>query len=428
MENPIQSPRGTRDILPEQQPAWSFVTAAAHRIARQFGFLPITIPTYEEISLFQRSIGEGTDVIDKELFLVRGVQSEADAAPYALRPEGTAGIVRAYVQHGLHTRPQPVKLYTLLSVFRYDRPQKGRYREHTQFDLEYFGDSGPFADAWIIYATYSFYRSLGLSNLKLKLNSLGTSEERSAYLQRLTEYFEPLQDRLSEDSRRRLHTNPLRILDSKDKEDQAISANAPHLWDSLGNESRSHLETVQQYLDRWEIPHFIDHFLVRGLDYYCHTAFEWVVEGNEGQQGSLGGGGRYDGLLTQLGGPSVGAVGAGLGLDRVIEEMESQGIAIEPLGHADCYVATSEESTHAYAQEVIQQLMKAGCKVEANFSRSNLGTHLKQADRLGISRVILIGQEEAIGNHLTVKNLTDGSQSSFSFPEQFPELLRSLIN
>jgi histidyl-tRNA synthetase len=427
METPLQAPRGTRDILPENQPAWSLAVSTAERIARQFGFSPITVPSYEDVRLFQRSLGEGTDVIDKELFLVRGVQGEADAAPYALRPEGTAGIVRSYIQHGLHTRPQPVKVFSILSLFRYDRPQKGRYREHVQFDLEYFGDTGPFADAWVIYTTYTFYRSLGLQNLKLKLNSLGTADERAAYRQKLTDYLQPLADQLSQDSKRRLTTNPLRVLDSKDRGDAAVTAHAPHLWESLGPESRQHIDSVCRFLDNWHIPYFIDHFLVRGLDYYCHTAFEWVVEGKEGQQSSLGGGGRYDGLLTQLGGASVGAVGAGLGLDRVIEEMEAQNVPIDPFPPAHCYVATAGSDTHAFAQEIISTLLSSGCTVEANFSRTNLGNHLKQAHRLGIAKVILVGSDEAARRILAVKDLSTGEQTNYSYPDQVEELVSQMM-
>ena len=210
----FQSPRGTRDILPADQAVWRHVCTTADQYARLMGYQPITIPTYEELALFQRSIGSGTDVMDKELFLTRGIRVEEGTESYALRPEGTAGIVRSFIQNGMQTWPQPVKLFSLVNVFRYDRPQKGRYREHVQFDIEYFGDFGPFADAWVIYTTWQFFQSLGLEGLKLHLNTLGTSEERQRFVEALKEYFLPLVDRLSSDSAHRLEGNPLRILDS----------------------------------------------------------------------------------------------------------------------------------------------------------------------------------------------------------------------
>ncbi|MCC2631465.1 MAG: histidine--tRNA ligase [Patescibacteria group bacterium] len=297
----FQSPRGTRDILPAEQAVWRHVRTVAEEIAFQMGYKPITTPTYEEIGLFQRAIGEGTDIQDKELFLVRGIQGEAGQEPYALRPEATAGIVRSYIEHGMHTWPGPVKLFTFSNNFRYDRPQKGRYREHVQFDIEYFGETGPFADAWIIFTTWRFLTKLGLTGLELRLNSLGSADERVAFVSALQDYYGPLQDQLSEDSKRRLSTNPLRILDSKDPKDHALRENAPRLSDMFGEESSSHFAEVQTLLEEWGIPKdsvILDPFLVRGLDYYSHTAFEWTVASEKGQQASLGGGGRYDSALT----------------------------------------------------------------------------------------------------------------------------------
>jgi len=326
MSETLQSPRGTRDILPDEQPLWQLVRRTAQEVAEQFAFQPITTPTYEDLRVFERAIGGGTDVMDKELFLTRGTRSEeGEGTEYALRPEGTAGIVRAFIQHGMHTWPQPVRLFTFVNNFRYDRPQKGRYREHVQFDLEAFGETSPFADAWIIAATWQFLSRLEIKGLILLLNTLGTSEERANYSKALQEYLEPLKEQLSSDSLKRLTLNTLRILDSKDAGDQKVLLEAPRLLDFLSLESKAHFEAVQNYLKYWNIPFKLDSALVRGLDYYSHTAFEWIVEGSAGQQASLGGGGRYDGLVTQLGGPStVGAVGAGIGLDRVVEELAIQ--------------------------------------------------------------------------------------------------------
>ncbi|MBU6389555.1 histidine--tRNA ligase [Patescibacteria group bacterium] len=415
--NPIQSPRGTRDILPDRQPAWQYVTETARQTAGQLSFRPITIPSYEEAALFHRSIGDGTDIIDKELFLTRGIRSTEEET-YALRPEATAGVVRAFIQHGMHTWPQPVRLYTILNVFRYDRPQKGRYREHTQFDVEYFGDTGPFADAWVIFTTWSFLNRLGLSGLELQLNTLGTSVERSRYAAQLQEYFRPLRDRISEDSVARLEKNPLRILDSKDPRDKEFMDAAPRLSEALGPESQAHFDAVRQYLEKWRIPYRLNEQLVRGLDYYSHTAFEWTVSGQEGQQSSLGGGGRYDGLLPQLGGSTVGAVGAGLGLDRIIETCEQQGVFDRLTQHRpDAYLVAADTAGKTAVIELIPELIAAGLSVDAGLDKDSVGAQMKAAAKSQSRWAVIIGATEAERGEVAVKDLESSEQRTVSQAE-----------
>lgn len=412
----LQSPRGTRDILPEQQAYWSHVKHVGARIATEMGFDPITTPTYEYRELFERSIGKGTDVMDKELFLLRSRGTEAGQEEYALRPEGTAGIVRAFIEHGMHLRPQPVKLWSFLNNFRYDRPQKGRYREHVQFDLELFGDTGPFADAWIILATYRFLSELGLQGLKLQLNTLGTMEERQKYQDALREQLMNRKHELSEDSQNRLDVNPLRILDSKDQQDQRVLDGLPALLDFCSDETKAHYQAVRDYLQTWGIPYVENARLVRGLDYYCHTAFEWTTEGAGGQQSSLGGGGRYDGLLTQLGGQGNGAVGAGIGLDRVIEEMERQEVVLPQNQTAETVaVAVAEPDAKQKAASLVQRFLSEGKRVVANFDRDSLGSQLKTASKQGATRAYILGSEELANNTVTIKNLEDGSQTTEAF-------------
>jgi len=405
----IQAPRGTRDILPDQQPGWRHVAETVRAVSQQLSFRPITVPTYEELALFTRSIGGGTDIMDKELFLARGIRSEEESQ-YALRPEGTAGIVRAFVQHGMHTWPQPVRLFSIVNNFRYDRPQKGRYREHVQVSLEYFGDFGPFADAWVIFTTWTILSRLGLKSLMLQLNTLGTKEERLAYEDALRQHLEPLRDQLSEDSRSRLESNPLRILDSKDASDRRLVADAPKLSGSLGEASQAHFESVRRYLDSWQIPYELNPSLVRGLDYYCHTAFEWTVADAGGQQASLGGGGRYDGLLPQLDGPNIGAVGAGLGLDRVIEECERQGTLPTEQAKPDLYLVAADEAGREVAVRLIAELTKAGLSVDANLSKEGFGPQIKAAGRSGARFAAIIGADEAGAGEVTLKNLENGEQ------------------
>lgn len=405
----LQSPRGTRDILPEQQPVWQFCLDTARKVAEQMGYLPISTPTYEEIALFERSIGEGTDVIDKELFLVRGRKSEEES--YALRPEGTAGLVRSYLEHGMRTWPQPVKLYTILNCFRYERPQKGRYREHFQFDFEYFGEKGAFADAWVIYTGWRFYQALGLKNIGLSLNTLGAATERAAYSQKLVAYFTPLKQQLSQDSQDRLAKNPLRILDSKDPIDQEKKQGAPILLESIGEESKRHFQEVQNYLKTWKIPFEINPHLIRGLDYYSHTTFEWVARGREGSQDSLGGGGRYDGLLTILGGQDGGAVGTGIGLDRTVEEIISQGLAENfHLLAPQIVVLSGDHGIHSQAQEVIEELYQQGFWLDTYLGKESLASQMKSAGRSGARFALIIGADEATANQIAVKDLRSGKQ------------------
>ena len=418
----FQSPRGTRDILPEAQPAWQFVLDTCREVAAQLQYQTITVPTYEEVGLFQRSIGGGTDIIDKELFLVAGHKDED--GHYALRPEGTAGIVRAFVQHGMHTWPQPVKLATVVNNFRYERPQKGRYREHVQFDVEYFGDLTPFADAYVILTFWQIIRKLGIPGVSLSLNSLGTSEERASYIEALRGHLESRRDQLSEDSQRRLESNPLRILDSKVGSDQALLNDAPQLADFLGEESRAHIEAVKTYLEAWNIPYAMNPRLVRGLDYYCHTCFEWVYAGPDGVAPSLGGGGRYDKLISQLDGPETGAVGAGLGLDRIVEIITDLGLAL-PAPKPSAYLVLAEPELREQGTVLLQTLVEAGIPITADFSKISFGSQMKAAGRSAKLAVILGGQEAA-DHTLTVKNLEDGSQETVPAGE-IVEVLRKQL-
>lgn len=408
----FQAPRGTQDILPNMQPVWQHITGTAALVAEQFGYQKIETPTYESINLFQRAVGEATDIMEKELFLVKGIRSEEHE--YALRPEGTAGIVRAYIEHGMHTMPQPVKLWSLVNNFRYDRPQKGRYREHHQFDIEIFGEKGPFADAWVIYATWQFFQKLGLQGIQLQLNSLGTAEERAAYRQALVEFLTPQREQLSEDSQRRLELNPLRIIDSKDENDQRIVANAPRLHDHFGESSQNHFSEVQQYLHAWGVPFVLNASIVRGLDYYCHTCFEWTSTEAGGQQSSLGGGGRYDGLLTELGGPDVGGVGAGIGLERVALELERQGISLPEAGQPDIALIAADAVGKAKILELIPDLLAAGKKIEVNLSKPSVGAQMKAADRAKVRFAAVIGEREVNEGSASVKNL--GTGEDFSKP------------
>ena len=406
----LNSPRGTRDILPSDQPLWQHIISTCQLVAERFSFQPISLPTFEEVALYQRAIGSGTDIMDKELFLVGN--RHADEYKYALRPEGTAGMVRAYIQQGMQSWPQPVKLYSILNLFRYERPQRGRYREHTQFDIEYFGDTSPFADAWIILVHWKVLQELGISNVTLSINSLGTADERIAYRKALVQFLEPNKERLSQDSQRRLTENPLRILDSKEPQDKELLLGAPKLIDSLGEASNAHFLQLLSYLNAWQIPYKLDPHLVRGLDYYCLSCFEWVYTQTDGTHLSVGGGGRYDGLVPLLGGPTTGAVGAGLGLDRLMDLVPS----IEPK-QPDLYVILAEPTALPAAQQLICLLATLPYRIDADFSKSSLGAQLKAADKRGARYALILGLEESTTSSLMIRNLRSGEQLLVSFTE-----------
>lgn len=395
------SPRGSRDILPDQNRLWQHVKQVCADVAHELSFHEITVPTFEDIGLFQRSLGEGTDIIDKELFLVRGRHS--DEEHYALRPEGTAGIVRAFIQNGLKTYPQPVRLYSVLNLFRYERPQRGRYREHVQFDIEQFGTKEASADAWVILTQWRVLQRLGINDAALSLNSLGTNEERMQYQQALIHYFTPFFEQLSNDSKRRLSTNPLRILDSKDPLDQPHLPGAPHLSTFLMQESREHLAQVQAHLDTWQVPYALDPLLVRGLDYYSRTCFEWSVPAAEGRPLALGGGGRYDGLVPLLGGPDLGAVGGGLGLDRLVDLLEERGWT-PPAPRAKLAVINVDLLPEQAAYCIIP-LLEQHLALWSDFSRTSTASQLKAASKEQCTFALLVSS-----NGLELKELISGSQ------------------
>lgn len=413
----IQAPRGTRDILPQDQVLWEHLVDFCKLRANQFGYLPITIPTFEETGLFERSIGESTDILEKELFIVSN-RNSAESDRYALRPEATAGIVRAFVEHGLHTLPQPVKLYNILNNFRYERPQKGRYRELWQFDLEIIGEKSPLADCWCILTGYQLFQSLGLTEVELQLNSLGLLEERTEFLSALRDYLEPRKDQLSEDSKRRLDSNPLRILDSKDPQDQALLKDAPKLLDFFGPVSQSHFEQVKKTLDLWKIPYHLNPHLVRGLDYYCHTTFEWYLPGEGGSQSALGGGGRYDGLLPQLNGPDLGAVGQALGLDRIFNALDAKGYKLAHTNNPELFLIPADEAGLQHILQILPELTwLTNPRVDWSFEKVGVGNLLKKALKLEAEAVLIIGSAEIEKGKYQLKWLQTGEQEEVTLDE-----------
>ena len=404
MAKTISVPRGTRDLLPEDTPAWDRVEAVARDLSRRYAFDRIEIPLFERVELFARGLGESSDAVEKEMFRVSGAKgSDEEAAPWALRPEPTAGIVRAFIEHGMHVRPGPLRLALIGPMFRYDRPQAGRYRQFSQWDVEVIGDAGPVVDAELIELGHRFYAEVGLTDVVARINSIGDAECRPVYREALIGFFSAHEDRLSQDSRRRLRVNPLRVLDDKELPAD-LAADAPRGIDHLCDACREHFAAVRALLDELGVRHELDHRLVRGLDYYTRTAFEFYVAGREGQQQALGGGGRYDGLVELLGGRPTPGIGFGLGLDRTILAMEEQGVALPPRGPLVAIVGGGDD--HARRLQIAGTLRGAGLAVRPDGSRRKLGKQLESAAKAGARWVVIIGE----GGALALKDLSTGEQ------------------
>jgi histidyl-tRNA synthetase len=404
---PFRAPRGTRDLLPTERSAFRRLEAVAADLARRYGYREIETPMFEEAAVFERGVGAVTDVIEKELFRIAHRSDEGES--WALRPEPTAGIVRAYIQHGMQTWPQPVKLTMTGPMFRYDRPQAGRYRQFWQFDIEAIGDPGPAIDAEIIELGRSFYRLAGLDEVEILLNSIGDAACRPAYIAALTAYYAPHADRLPAIERERLHKNPLRLLDSKDPTMAELNAGAPRITDQLCDACQAHFTAVRDHLAVLGIVYRLEPALVRGLDYYTRTAFEFYIPGRQGQQQALGGGGRYDGLAELLGGRPTPGIGFGLGLDRIVLALQAKGALESSEAASVAVVVGADPADTATRLRVATDLRAAGIAARADLSRRKLGKQLESAAKERVHFVVIIGDELADGN-VQLKDLDAGSQ------------------
>jgi histidyl-tRNA synthetase len=410
----IAAPRGTRDLLPEQTPAWDRVEAVARDLSRRYALERIEIPLFERVELFARGLGESSDAVEKEMFQVAGPrESEEATAEWALRPEPTAGIVRAFIEHGMHVRPGPLRLTMIGPMFRYDRPQAGRYRQFSQWDVEVIGDPGPTVDAELIELASRFYAEVGLTDAVAHVNSIGDATCRPGYRQALIDYFNEHADRLTDDSRRRLEVNPLRVLDDKLLAED-LADGAPKSVDHLCDACRAHFRGVLDLLDALEVRYLVDHRLVRGLDYYTRTAFEFVIAGREGQQQAIGGGGRYDGLAELLGGRSTPGIGFGIGLDRTVLAMEEQGVVPPSRGPLIVVVGTGDD--HADRLRVAGRLREAGLAVRPEGSERKLGKQLEAAAKAGARWAVIVGEELA-RDEVALRDLEGGEQRTVRLEE-----------
>jgi histidyl-tRNA synthetase len=395
-----QAPRGTQDILPEDVPYWIHVERAARQFAGLFGYRELRTPTFEETGLFRRGAGEATDVVEKEMytFLDKGGKD------ITLRAEGTAPIVRAYIERGMHARPQPVRLYSLINVFRYDRPQAGRLREHHQFDCEALGDDDPALDSEVIALLWRFYEAIGLSQLSLQINSIGCPLCRPSYVARLQAHYAPHIEGLCGDCRRRIDRNPLRLLDCKVPSCQPVAETAPGFADGLCSACSEHFAHVQRNLAAEGIQGALNKRLVRGFDYYTRTVFEvWPPEA--GAQSSIGGGGRYDGLAEQLGGRHTPGVGFGTGLERLILNLRRQGVEIADQTRPTVYVGHLSAHGRAAAADFARELRRVGCPAIVGVGDRSLRARLRNAEALGARWAALFGDDEVRDGTVSLKDM-----------------------
>ena len=417
MPQQIAAPRGTRDLLPEQAPAWEVVEGVARHLSHGYAFERIDVPLFERIELWARGAGETSDVVEKQMFRVAGPQgSEEESAPWALRPEPTASVVRAYVEHGMHVRPGPLRLALIGPMFRYDRPQAGRYRQFTQWDVEVIGDPGPMVDAELVELAHRFFREVGLDDVVAHVNSIGDDACRPGYRAALIAYFSQHEARLTDDSRRRLSVNPLRVLDDKELAPD-LAEGAPRSADYLCEDCREHFRAVLNLLDAMGLRYVVDHRLVRGLDYYTRTTFEFFVAGSEGQQQALGAGGRYDGLVKLLGGRATPGIGFGIGLDRTVLALAEHGAAeAVRMLTAPIVAVVGTGDDHADRLRVASVLRDGGLAVRTDGSTRKLGKQIESAAKAGAAHAVIVGEELASGSVL-VKALESGEQSTVALDE-----------
>ncbi len=390
----------------------------ARAICQLHGYQRVDTPVFEDTGLFTRSIGEETDIVSKEMYTFPDRSGEM----MTLRPEGTAPVCRAYIEHGLHNLSQPVRLYYIAPIFRYERPQAGRYRQHQQFGVEALGDGDPAVDTEVINIAWQFYHSLGLKHLQLKLNSIGCGACRPDYVQSLKQYYTEHIEQLCPECRRRLQKNPLRLLDCKQESCLAIKEAAPHNIDHLCPKCRAHWELVLKYLGLLELPFQMDHSLVRGLDYYTRTVFEVQPWGEEGAQSALGGGGRYDDLIEQLGGRPTPAVGFAAGIERIIINLKKQNVPIPSPPGPDLFIAYLGEQAKDKAIEYSSQLRQEGIGAILATSGRSLKAQMRQANALGLSYALIIGDEELREGKVMVRDMGSGTQEAMGFEQALARL------
>ncbi|HLR16044.1 MAG TPA: histidine--tRNA ligase [Bacillota bacterium] len=420
----INAPRGTVDLLPEQTRKWQYVEQVIQELCERYQYKEIRTPMFEHTEVFQRGVGDTTDIVQKEMYTFedRGNRS------ITLRPEGTAGVVRAFVQNKMYGEAiQPVKLYYFDELFRYERPQQGRMRQLHQFGVEALGSDDPAIDAEVIGLAMDCYEALGLRSLKLVLNSLGDKESRQAHKEALIAHFTPVKDELCGDCQTRLEQNPLRVLDCKKDMNHEAMKTSPSILDYLNESSEQYFTRVKEYLDEMGIEYVVDERLVRGLDYYNHTAFEIMSEADGfGAITTLLGGGRYNGLTEELGGPDVPGVGFGMGIERLLMALEAENIELPIEEELDCFVVALGEEAEKKAVGILHDMRKQGIKVDKDYQQRKMRAQFKAADRVHASYVLMLGDRELDENKIVVRTMETGEQTEVSL-DTISSYMKSII-
>ena len=410
----LQKPKGTQDILPVDSAKWQYVENVARETFKKYNYGEIRTPMFEHYEVISRSVGDTTDIVTKEMY---DFHDKGDRH-ITLRPEGTAPVVRSYVENKLFAPEvqKPVKVYYIGSMFRYERPQAGRLREFHQLGVECFGSKNPATDVETIAMAYQLFNTLGIRDVTLHLNSLGNTESRLAYRQALIDYLTPMRESLSKDSQRRLDENPLRVLDSKEKEDKVAVENAPSILDYLDEESQAHFDEVRTMLDSLNIPYVIDTNMVRGLDYYNHTIFEFITTIDKSEL-TICAGGRYDSLVEYFGGPETAGFGFGLGLERLLLVLDKQGIELPVEESLDVYIAVLGAGANGKALELVQAIRYQGFKAERDYLGRKIKAQFKSADTFKAKTVITLGESEVESGQVNVKNNATREEVTVSFEE-----------
>ena len=400
------APRGTRDILPDESPRWQWLESCFREVCRRYGYREIRTPTFEDTELFARSAGEGSELVSKQMYTFADQAGRSNT----LRPEGTPPVMRAFVEHQLASRGGTQKLFYIAAIFRYDRPQAGRYREHTQVGAEAIGPPGPDADAELLALYTDFLAALGIKGAVLQLNSIGDAQCRPRYVEALRKYYEPHLAGVCDFCRERYQSNPLRLLDCKRQHERGLVSDAPNVLEYLCDPCREHFDGLRRLLDELEVPYQVNPRIVRGLDYYTRTAFE-VLHDKLGAQDAIAGGGRYDGLAEELGGPPTPAIGFGSGVERLLLAQEAEGVP-PPKEEPPVYIAAASDSARTPALALALELRRAGLAVELDHQRRSLKAQMREAGKLGSRWVILLGDEELASGQVTVRDMQEATQTA----------------
>lgn len=415
------APRGTKDILPADSYKWQYLEKEFREVCKNFDFSEIRTPTFEHTELFQRGVGDTTDIVQKEMYTFddRGKRS------ITLKPEGTAPSVRAFIENSLYADSQPTKLYYIIPAFRYERPQAGRLREFHQFGVELFGSGDYSADAEIISLAMTFLKSVGINDLKVNINSLGCNDCKKKYNEILKEYFKQRYDGLCDTCKERLDRNPLRILDCKNESCKEIAKDAPSMLDCLCDSCREHFEKLKAELKNLNIPFEVDPFIVRGLDYYTRTVFEIISE-DLGAQSTVCGGGRYDNLIKECGGPDTPAVGFGLGVERLLLTLESKGLNTGTKDNITLYVASIGDKAKMKASYIVNELRQQGISCDRDIMQRSLKAQMKYANKINAKYTIVIGDDEVESNVVKLKNMSTGETKEIKLDDISPEIIKSM--